>query len=98
MSDPKRNVSDYREIYLVGARKRDVFADAYEREEDAQNAILRYIFDDPNDHWIGKLNTEQRSCLSVLRSTGQPFNTILHYYNTVAKPEDQWVLSTVQLH
>jgi len=84
-------------LYLVGGKKGSPFADVYALKEDAEQAILRYIFDDENDHWIGKLNAEQRCILWTLKTNNTPFEVILNYYNSVSTHDDQWILTTTDL-
>ena len=84
-------------LYLVGGKQGSPFADVYAKKSDAEQAILRYIFDDENDHWIGKLNSEQRCILWTLKTNNTPFEVILNYYNSVSSHDDQWILTTTDL-
>lgn len=77
-------------VWLVGERIGDKTADVYASRKDAEDAILGYIFDDEDEHWIGKLNAEQRCILWTLKTNNTEFDVILNYYNSVA--EDKWVL------
>jgi hypothetical protein len=77
-------------VWLVGERIGDKTADVYASRKDAEDAILGYIFDDEDEHWIGKLNAEQRCILWTLKTNNTAFDVILSYYNSVA--EDKWVL------
>lgn len=84
-------------VYLVGGKRADAFADVYAAKEDAERAILGYIFDDEDNHWIGKLNAEQRCILWTLKTNNTPFEVILNYYNSVSTHDDQWILTTTDL-
>ena len=84
-------------VYLVGGKKADAFADVYAVKEDAEKAILGYIFDDKDEHWIGKLNAEQRCILWTLKTNNTAFEVILNFYNSVASCDDQWILTTASL-
>lgn len=84
-------------VYLVGGKKADAFADVYAVKEDAEKAILGYIFDDEDEHWIGKLNAEQRCILWTLKTNNTAFEVILNFYNSVASCDDQWILTTASL-
>lgn len=77
-------------VWLVGSSESDIFADIFASEESAQKAVLGYLFEDADDHWVGKLNAEQKCILHTLRTNGGDFKTVLYAYNSFCKPDDQW--------
>ena len=77
-------------VWLVGASESDFFADVYANELAAEKAILGYLFEDEEDYWVGKLNTEQKCILHTLRTNGGDFKTILYAYNSFCEADRQW--------
>lgn len=81
------NSSDEKEItvYLVGGQ-----ADVYASKDIATASIMRSIFDDENDHWIGKLTSGEQDIVRALKD--QP-KLAIDAYNRFSKVENQWCIS-----
>ena len=84
-------------LYLVGGQIGSTCVDVFARREEAEGRILRYIFEDENDHWIGKLSKNQRTILETLRAAKQTAEIIIDYYNSVAHEDHKWFITTTEL-
>ncbi len=92
--DNQRTVGRGDTVYLIGTGS--IYDDVYIDRREAENKILDYI-SDPIHSYIHELTKLQQDCITTLRSTGQPFEIIVDYYNSVADERSRWRLVEQEL-
>lgn len=81
-------------VWLVGGSKSDTTPDVYADIVNAMSAVMGYIFDDEDDHWMSKLKPNQQKILKRLQS--EP-DLAIDYYNSICHPDDRWVISGAEI-
>lgn len=81
-------------VYLIGTGS--IYDDVYIDRKEAEDKIIDYI-SNPIHSYIQELTKLQQDCIAILRSTGQPFEIIVDYYNSVADERSRWRLVEQEL-
>lgn len=92
--DNHRTVGRGDTVYLIGTGS--IYDDVYIDRREAENMIIDYI-SNPIYSYIQELTKLQQDCIAILRSTGQPFEIIVDYYNSVAEEKSRWKLVEQEL-
>ena len=92
-------------VFLVSGRAISSLTDVYMSEKDAQDTVIRIIFDLDNEgngeniepYYVKKLKPNHRKILHTLRNAKVDFDVLLDYYNSVAGEDDRWFVSRTVL-
>jgi len=76
------------EVWLVGGGSG--LPDVYASEADAIAAVMSYLFEDEDDHWLGKLSASKQQIVRLLRDHPQQ---AIEAYNEFVADEDKWFVT-----
>ena len=81
-------------VWLVGSKKNDSCPEVYAEESLAIRDVMKYIFEDEDEHWMNKLDPEAQEIVKAL--VLEPALAI-KAYNRFAPEDAKWTIHEAEV-